>query len=159
MSSTLNDLKNSINAEIQGINLSLRSALEHAHNVGNLLIQVKAEAKKQKTPWLLWVKDNCGFGHNTATNYIRIAKNWSLLEEQYGFDEMTVTAALSLLSAPKGKGKDKGKDKDKTASRLSSKGTLVRIIPKHGYSMSTIIARLETMATVTQEVKKCRIAA
>ncbi len=146
---TLDTLKNDIVAELQGITLAMRSALKHAANVGRLLLQVKTEAKKQKLGWILWVKDNCGFCHNTATNYIRIADNWKSLEEQHGFEEMTVTTALSLLAGPRKTSKSRNPKGKSNAPKVKG-GTYLQIVPKPGYDLSTIMAVIGTMATVEE---------
>jgi hypothetical protein len=55
---------------------AVRSAILHAIEAGKLLIEAKAEVRKQfgHGYWLDWLEQNCEMSERTAQDYMRIAK-------------------------------------------------------------------------------------
>ncbi|MBC7857104.1 MAG: DUF3102 domain-containing protein [Pirellulaceae bacterium] len=71
------------------------SALEHARDCGNLLIQAKADVGHGG--WLLWLKSHCRVKERQARNYMLLARNWETISKSAPGAEMTVKGALQLI--------------------------------------------------------------
>lgn len=138
----LEALKKKIEAEVSALSLTLRNALAHAKAIGDLLIQVKAEAGRT---WMDWTDKNCSFCHKTATNYVKIAKHWKDIPP-----ESTVTEALGLLSnRTKTKTRAKG-----TTTPVPPNAVHLFVTPKPGHDLTTILAVLGSLADVVQVGKR-----
>jgi hypothetical protein len=72
------------------------SALNHAKAAGMFLQEAKNRLPHGQ--WLRWLKTNCPeIKERTATNYMRIAKDWGSLPPEVG----TIQGALKYLTPPK----------------------------------------------------------
>jgi hypothetical protein len=86
-----------IKKEHQQVEQSVRTSLEHARRAGELLVEVKEDVEKATDiRWDRWVEKECDFTERTASNYIRIFKEWSKIEK-VDTSNLTVRGALSLL--------------------------------------------------------------
>jgi hypothetical protein len=89
-------------AKIQGAE---RGTLKYAREIGKLLREQKKKVGHKY--WTSWVADHCPFSKRTASDYMRISKQWGDIEDaadakgQHAAD-LTIREALDLL-APKEK--------------------------------------------------------
>jgi len=70
---------------------SARTAIEHAHNAGKLLLEAKTSVEHGE--WQAWIKNNCPFSERTAQKYMRLSK--TPLTTDLGIDE-----SLALMAKP-----------------------------------------------------------
>ncbi|MEI8062947.1 MAG: DUF3102 domain-containing protein [Verrucomicrobiota bacterium] len=77
------------------INATLRTSLEKAITIGELLHHAKA--KLPHGAWLPWIEANLPFSARTATNYMRVFDERKLINQQSAAD---LSSALQLLAAP-----------------------------------------------------------
>ena len=96
------DLAGEINAEHEAVRRFIWSALDHAHNCGDLLVEAKAQAGHGH--WKDWLAENCpGFSGRTASAYMNISRNWDEIEalkRQHDAD-LSLSAALKHLGVPR----------------------------------------------------------
>ena len=78
-----------------GVNSALRTTLEKAISIGELLHHVKS--KLPHGEWILWIETNLPFSARTATDYMRVFERRKLLNQQSAAD---LSSALQLLAAP-----------------------------------------------------------
>lgn len=71
---------------------SARTAVEHAHKAGQLLIEAKKDVSHGQ--WGEWVKINCQFSERTARKYMQLSKR--PLEADLG-----INVALESMAEPK----------------------------------------------------------
>jgi hypothetical protein len=95
----LNQLAADINAEHRLCLHAMRSSLDHAVRVGDLLNQAKEMVNHGD--WLPWGAANCEFSERTARAYTRVSWNWPELSKTAGDADLTLGGALKLLEAPK----------------------------------------------------------
>ena len=76
----LTDLAERINAEHAASEDHAKSAIEHALQCGQLLIEAKAQVKHGQ--WLPWLEANCTVKERQARNYMRLADNWEAIESK-----------------------------------------------------------------------------
>lgn len=95
----LDSLATQINDEHRRCESDLQSALQHAINAGQLLIEAKAGVEHGQ--WLPWLKDNCQCSARTAQAYVRLAKHLPELESNaQRVAHLPVREALALLGTP-----------------------------------------------------------
>ena len=99
-STSLSVLASRINAEHREAETAARTAIEHARNVGELLLEAKE--RLQHGQWLHWLAQNCDVKERQARNYMHLAENWTTIQAKSapGAD-LTVKGALRLLQEPK----------------------------------------------------------
>ena len=90
----LDDLAGEIRREHQLAEQHFKSAVAHAVNAGELLIEAKGQVKHGR--WLPWIKANFPGSEWTARNYMRLAANRERVA-----DLPTLREALAALSKPK----------------------------------------------------------
>jgi len=77
------------------------TALHEAKLAGDALLQLKAQVKADGQNWGDWFKENCedeGFSHRTASDYMRIAKNWGEIEMELADAKLiSIRQALNIL--------------------------------------------------------------
>lgn len=92
-------LATEINAEHILCLQAMRSSLEHAVRVGELLNTAKELVNHGD--WLPWVGTNCEFSERTARAYMRVTRNWPELSKTATTADLTLSGALKLLQEPK----------------------------------------------------------
>jgi hypothetical protein len=75
-----------------------RTAIEHALEVGRLLIEAKTQVAHGK--WLPWIEANLTFGPRQAQKYIRLAQHGDAAKCDSN-SHLTINQAVALLAAPK----------------------------------------------------------
>ena len=95
---------NSANINHDRVVEHLKEALRHARIAGNALNRAKRIVKSQKELWKPWLEKNFSASYETAASYMRIAREWKLIEGvvQEGVN-MTLREALHFLRLPKKK--------------------------------------------------------
>lgn len=80
------------------------STLQHAKAIGDLLIQAKAEVKKQSQSWQYWFKVSCpALNDRTARLYMQVASRFDELATVADFESLSLKKAQELLNAKKPK--------------------------------------------------------
>ena len=103
------DLADEINREHKAVGESIRTGLEHALRVGQLLIGAKSKLKHGE--WLPWLEANCEFSRWTAAAYIRLWEHRDALESNvWSSTHLTIDAALKMLAKPKAEQREEGTD-------------------------------------------------
>lgn len=93
----LHRLAGQIREEHARCETSARTMLEHAREVGRLLIEAKS--KVQHGGWETWVADNCGFSLRTGQAYMRLARG--LLDgKAQRAAPLSLREGLALLAEP-----------------------------------------------------------
>ncbi len=93
---SLDDLAAQINAEHDRCQQAYRDSLSYARSCGQLLIQAREQIPRGS--WLLWLEANCKVAQRTAYAYMRVAKEWTILEPFVTVANLTFKDALTLLS-------------------------------------------------------------
>lgn len=88
------ELARGIEREIGAAEADYQSAVAHAVNAGEMLIEAKRGVRHGE--WLPWLRDNCRVSEREARNYMRLARN-----RQRVADLPTVREAVALLAEPK----------------------------------------------------------
>ena len=98
---TLDALAAEINAAHTEAQAFSSQAVERAHDAGIRLNQAKAQC--QHGDWLPWLAEHCpAVSERTARAYMQLARDWKALENKTAVTaDLTLDAALKLLSAPK----------------------------------------------------------
>lgn len=91
MSKQLSVIAADINNEHKLAIGAAKTAIEHAHKAGQLLIEAKQDVEHGQ--WGEWVKSNCPFSEHTARKYMQLSKR--ALEADLGID-----AALEQMAEP-----------------------------------------------------------
>jgi hypothetical protein len=79
------------------INEEIRAGLQHAKNVGDLLVEAKKQCPHGQ--WLPWLKKNVNLSERTAQAYMRVAKHWERLEGKSAtVADLTYRSALETLA-------------------------------------------------------------
>lgn len=92
--SRLSILADEIRTEVAAAEADFQSAVQHAINAGNRLIEAKSLVRHGE--WLPWLEANFPGAQTTARNYMRLAANGQRVA-----DLPTVRETLALLTAPK----------------------------------------------------------
>lgn len=101
-------LATAANAEHRAAEAAARSALEHARNAGELLLEAKGQVEHGK--WTAWIREHVEFAPRTARLYMRIARRWPELEAHTeNGNALPIREAAGLLAEPKAK-----KERDST---------------------------------------------
>jgi hypothetical protein len=88
-----------LNAEHRAAKSSARSALDHAHAAGLLLIEAKRQVGHGG--WGDWLKGNFEGSERTAQVYLRVAGRWAELESKaQRVADLPLRHAVALLAAP-----------------------------------------------------------
>jgi hypothetical protein len=97
----LSELANRIDAEHGRVATALQSALAHAINAGEMLIEAKRHVKRSKGKWLPWLAANCSVPARTASHYMGLAKRrlW-FCDENGNVLPISVRRAVLLLNHP-----------------------------------------------------------
>jgi len=95
----LGDLAKRINATYLECGAIAKTALEHALEVGRLLLQAKDQVGHGE--WASWVMANCAFTERSASRYMRLAANKDQLPKSDTVSDLTLRGAMDLLTAPK----------------------------------------------------------
>ena len=96
----LGDLARRINAEHDAALRSFGSALDHARNAGQMLIDAKSALPHGA--WLPWIEKNCKFSERTARTYKRIASDWPRLESnRQSVADLSIAKAIEIIAPPK----------------------------------------------------------
>jgi hypothetical protein len=90
----LSILADEIRAEVAAADAGIQSAVRHAIQAGEKLIE--AEGLVRHGEWLPWLEANLNGSADTAGNYMRLARN-----SEHVRNLPSVRQALALLSAPK----------------------------------------------------------
>jgi hypothetical protein len=99
LSPALSHLADRINAEHAQAETALRTGLEHARNVGLLLLEAKAQCAHGR--WVPWLESNVRFSVRTAQAYMRVAQRWHELEAKaQPVALLTFKQAVKLLADP-----------------------------------------------------------
>src|SRR5262245_18544950 len=85
-----------INEQHRAAEAASRSFLEHARQAGELLLQGQDQCQRQGLPWLKWLGKNASFSQQTASRYMRLARNWD--QERA---ELLTVSNLGLVGALK----------------------------------------------------------
>src|SRR5262245_45203128 len=92
----LPELARRIDAEHQCFEATVRQALRHARNAGDLLRQAKARLPHGQ--WLAWLAANCAVTPRTAQRYMLVAERWRELTAGRGpAEQLTFREAMKLL--------------------------------------------------------------
>ncbi len=92
-------LRNRLIAEHAAVADALTTALNHAMNAGDVLIEAKAQL--DHGGWLPWL-DSCGISVRLAQRYVRLARHRSTIEANATSQtHLSVSGALALLANPK----------------------------------------------------------
>jgi hypothetical protein len=114
----LKGLAKQINEAHAAAEAALRTGLEHAKVVGDLLLRAKAEAGHGG--WLAWLKANCAFSVRVAQGYMRVAGRWDELSAKTKHvSHLPLREALATLSKGHGDGaesKDAAEAKERDAA-------------------------------------------
>lgn len=103
-SNPLRELARKINAGHKKVLESYRASVKHAREVGLLLVDARELVEHGE--WQPWVKRNCRFSYETATNYIKVAKRWKEVERNLQrIPDLTYSGAIKLLVKRKPKPK------------------------------------------------------
>jgi hypothetical protein len=99
-SDSLDDLAAGIKAEHEETTGALKSALDHAINAGELLIEAKSQLKHGQ--WLPWLRDHCAMPERTAQFYIHLARHRLELEgsNPQRIADLTLMDAQRMLAKP-----------------------------------------------------------
>jgi hypothetical protein len=94
----LTDLAQAIEHEHQAAHQAAQTALAHALECGQLLLQAKAAVGHGG--WLAWVEANLTFGPRQATNYMRLAREIPKLddEDRKQVSDLTMRDAVGQLA-------------------------------------------------------------
>jgi hypothetical protein len=92
----LGDLAARINAEHAAAVLHAGTAITHALNVGEMLLQAKEACAHGQ--WLPWLRQNVSFSDRTAQGYMRLA---SRKEIRNDVADMSVRKALQYMATPR----------------------------------------------------------
>jgi len=78
---------------------AVRDSLTHARKCGELLLEARSQIPPRKG-WLDWLSKNCQLrSKSTAYNYMRVAKEWGVLESIFPtIGNINLVTALSFLS-------------------------------------------------------------
>jgi hypothetical protein len=99
-SNTLADLAARIREGHEEVVSSMQQSLEHAMDTGEALLEAKSQVKHGE--WQAWLWEHCDIPERTASRYMRLAKNRSVLESELAIcNELSVNAAIRLLAPPK----------------------------------------------------------
>lgn len=84
---------------IRAIRTAGETALGHAREVGQLLIEAKSRVPHGS--WLSWLEENCSLEVSTAQIYMRVASHWKYLRSKTDRDPhfMTMRLARRYLQA------------------------------------------------------------
>lgn len=94
---TLAQIVEGIRREHEAAGQKVRESLGHARACGDLLIQAKASEEIEHGNWMEWVKEHCPFDHSTANLYMKIAREWSTLEDSEQVRNLTLRDAARLV--------------------------------------------------------------
>ena len=76
----LDGLAAQINNAHEKVEASFASAMDHAFQAGELLIEAKGAAPH--SGWLPWIEANCSFSKRTAQAYMRLAREMPKLDPE-----------------------------------------------------------------------------
>ncbi len=95
---TLPQLATKIKSEHDQAVQTVRKSLDHARKAGELLAKAQKQVMKNTAfKWGRWVEQECGIKERTASNYIRLYRNWSKIEKVADTSTLQVKAALAML--------------------------------------------------------------
>ncbi|MGO9399764.1 MAG: DUF3102 domain-containing protein [Xanthobacteraceae bacterium] len=98
---SLANLRKRLIAEHAAVAGALTTALSHAMNAGDVLIEAKAQPQLDHGDWIPWL-ESCGISPRLAQMYARLARHRSIIEAKAkSVSHLTVTGALALLANPK----------------------------------------------------------
>lgn len=118
---TLRRLAAQINAAHNEAEAAMRTTLEHAIRVGDLLS--RAKAKVSHGEWADWLAANVTFSERTAQVYMRTALRKREIESKAQFTALlTIADAVDLLATPKAEPEVIDVEWEKTAAALPSSG-------------------------------------
>jgi len=90
-------LATEINEAHQRVEEAARASAEHARTAGELLLQAKAQVGHGN--WLPWVRANCRFSERTAREYMRVAREWPVIEgNRQRAADLSVREAIRLIA-------------------------------------------------------------
>jgi hypothetical protein len=90
-------LASAINEAHLRVEESARAGAEHARHAGELLLQAKEQVGHGN--WLPWVKAHCRFSERTAREYMRVARQWPVIDgNRQRAADLSVREAIRLLS-------------------------------------------------------------
>src|SRR5579871_4381247 len=93
---TLPQLATKIKSEHDQAVQTVRKSLDHARKAGELLAKAQKQVMKNTAfKWGRWVEQECGIKERTASNYIRLYRNWSKIEKVADTSTLQVKAALA----------------------------------------------------------------
>lgn len=95
---TIQELVYQVNEAHDRCQQSYRSALKHARQAGEILLQLKAGRKHGE--WLGWLNQHCKVPERTAQTYMRIAREWDKIQESAAVADLSLRDAITLLSEP-----------------------------------------------------------
>jgi hypothetical protein len=90
---SLSALADQINDQHDRAIQHVKSALEHARQAGELLLQAK-----QQIPhggWLTWLSANCRVSPRQAQKYLKVAKNWQAIVKNDATSHLTIDEAIT----------------------------------------------------------------
>jgi 16S rRNA G966 N2-methylase RsmD len=91
----LSALARKIDAEHRQVEAATLSAILHARNAGQLLLEAKGRLRHGE--WLPWLAANCEVKERQARNYMRIAERWELIANRQRAADLSVRGALELM--------------------------------------------------------------
>lgn len=96
----LETLANEINKEHFLATETAFSAIEHAKNAGEKLIEAKAKLKHGE--WLPWVEKNCVMAERQARRYMQTAENWDAIKSKTVLEtDLGIAEALKQITKDK----------------------------------------------------------
>lgn len=93
---TEEELAAEINREHEAAEYNGKECLRHAHAAGVRLIEVKRRLAHGE--FMPWVEQHCRFGHTSANQYMRVAREWEKIANSQSAENLTFSRALELLS-------------------------------------------------------------
>ncbi len=124
----------------------LRTCLHRARDSGNFLNLAKPKVKEAGLKWLVWIKENCGFGRATANNRMRIADAWADV-----CDANSIKEAVDWLDEEAKTPKKKSKSSRKKPMKAKVDGVIYLVEPRPGFSPAMVLESLRVIAVVTEE--------
>lgn len=73
-----------------------KTAIEHARQAGELLLEAKALVNHGE--WIGWLADNCAVSPRQAQRYMRVATHWELIAKNDAASHLTIDDALQVAS-------------------------------------------------------------
>jgi len=96
MQTALTVISADINREHRLANAAAQTAISHAINAGELLIEAKAKVSHGE--WLPWLNANCELSERTARNYMRVARLPEAKRQRVA--DMPLRQALETIAEP-----------------------------------------------------------